>query len=36
VQWVHYTLSNGNYHQQQKSVFNQLTGGTTSPKFVCF
>jgi hypothetical protein len=36
VQWVHYTLSNGTYHQQQKSVFNQLTGGTTSPKFVCF
>ena len=36
VQWVHYTLSNGIYHQQQKSVFNQLRGGTTSPKFVCF
>src|SRR6266571_2436450 len=34
VQWVHYTLSNGIYHQQQKSVFNQLRGGTTSPKFV--
>ena len=36
VQWVHYTLKSGSYQQQQKSVFNQLRSGTTSPKFVCF
>jgi hypothetical protein len=36
VQWIHYSLINGTYQQQQKSVFNQLTSGTTTPKFQCF
>ncbi|HEX6502671.1 MAG TPA: hypothetical protein VF011_05440 [Terriglobales bacterium] len=36
AQWVHYTLNSGKYVQQQKSVFNNLTGGTTTPKFPCF
>jgi hypothetical protein len=36
LQWVHYTLMNGKYVQQQKSVFNTLTSGGTTPKFVCF
>jgi hypothetical protein len=36
LQWVHYTLMNGKYVQQQKSVFNTLTSGSTTPKFVCF
>jgi hypothetical protein len=36
VQWVHYTLNSGKYVQQQKSVFNTLSAGTTSPKFSCF
>lgn len=36
VQWVHYTLNSGKYVQQQKTVFNNLTWGATSPKFACF
>ena len=36
VQWIHYTLVNGAYQQTQRSVFNQLTGGTVSPDFQCF
>jgi len=36
MQWVHYTLINGKYAQQQKSVFNTLKSGSTTPKFVCF
>jgi hypothetical protein len=36
VQWVHYTLVNGSYQQQQKSVFNKLTTGVSVPKFQCF
>lgn len=36
VQWVHYTLNSGKYVQQQKSVFNSLSSGATSPKFSCF
>jgi hypothetical protein len=37
VQWVHYTRnSGGSYVQQQKSIFNKLSGGTTTPKFSCF
>jgi hypothetical protein len=36
AQWVHYTLNSGVYVQQQKSVFNNVTGGGTSPKFACF
>jgi hypothetical protein len=36
LQWVHYRLMNGNYVQQQKTVFNKLTSGSTTPKFVCF
>jgi hypothetical protein len=36
VQWTHYTLKDGNYEQQQKSVFNELKGGTVTPNFPCF
>lgn len=36
VQWVHYSLINGSYQQQQKSVFNKLSVGTTVPQFQCF
>lgn len=36
VQWVHYTLSNGTYVEQQKSVFNQLASGSATPYFPCF
>ncbi len=36
VQWVHYSLVDGSYKQQQKSVFNQLASGTAAPKFQCF
>jgi len=36
VQWIHYTLVNGTYQQQQKSVFNQMTSGNTTPSFKCF
>jgi hypothetical protein len=36
VQWVHYSLMSGKYVQQQKSVFNSMTSGATSPKFACF
>jgi hypothetical protein len=37
VQWVHYSRNrSGAYVQQQKSVFNSLSGGTTTPKFACF
>jgi hypothetical protein len=36
VQWIHYSLVKGNYEQQQKSVFNWLTGGTATPDFPCF
>ena len=36
VQWVHYTLINGSYQQQQKSVFNKLSAGATFPRFQCF
>jgi hypothetical protein len=36
VQWVHYTLSNGAYVQQQKSVFNQIASGSATPYFPCF
>jgi hypothetical protein len=36
VQWVHYTLSNGTYVQRQKSVFNKLASGKTTPYFPCF
>jgi hypothetical protein len=36
VQWVHYSLIDGSYKQQQKSVFNQLASGTAVPKFQCF
>jgi hypothetical protein len=36
VQWVYYQLINGKYQQQNKSVFNQLSSGTTTPDFPCF
>lgn len=36
VQWVHYTLINGSYQQQQKSVFNKRSAGTTVSQFPCF
>jgi hypothetical protein len=36
VQWVHYSLVSGAYQIQQKTVFNQLTSGTTTPNFPCF
>jgi len=36
VQWVHYALVKGTYQQQQKSVFNTLKGGGTTPNFPCF
>ena len=36
VQWVHYSLVSGVYKVQQKTVFNQLVKGTTTPVFPCF
>jgi hypothetical protein len=36
VQWVHYVMVNGKYQQQQKSAFNTLKSGTTTPDFACF
>ncbi len=36
VQWVHYTLVEGKYQQEQKSVFNKFTFGAAVPKFQCF
>ena len=36
VQWKHYALSNGSYVERQKSVFNKLTSGSTTPYFPCF
>jgi hypothetical protein len=36
VQWAHYSLVSGAYQIQQKTVFNQLTSGTTTPNFPCF
>jgi len=36
VQWVHYSLLNGAYRMQQKTVFNQLASGATTPNFPCF
>lgn len=36
VQWVHYSLSNGAFAMQQKTVFNQLVSGTAQPNFPCF
>lgn len=36
VQWVHYSLVSGQYQQQQKSVFNQLSSGVATPQFQCF
>lgn len=36
VQWVHYSLSGGQYQMKQKTVFNRLSSGTTSPSFPCF
>jgi hypothetical protein len=36
VQWIHYALSNGNYVFKQKTVYNVLKSGGTSPYFQCF
>jgi hypothetical protein len=36
VQWVHYALVGGNYQMKQKTVFNWLTKGATTPNFRCF
>jgi hypothetical protein len=36
VQWTHSILKDGDYEQQQKSVFNELKGGTVAPNFPCF
>lgn len=36
VQWVHYSLSNGAYVMKQKTVFNTIQSGATTPYFPCF
>jgi hypothetical protein len=36
VQWVHYSLSGGRFVMKQKTIFNQLQQGGTSPNFPCF
>jgi len=36
VQWVHYSLVSGAFQIQQKTVFNKLTAGSTTPSFPCF
>jgi len=36
VQWVYSVMVKGKYQQQQKSVFNTLKSGTTTPNFACF
>jgi hypothetical protein len=36
VQWVHYSLVTGKYAMKQKTIFNQLKSGVTSPSFPCF
>jgi hypothetical protein len=36
VQWVHYSLVSGTYQMKQKTVFNKLVSGGTTPFFPCF
>ena len=36
VQWVHYSLSGGKFQMKQKTVFNRLVSGGTTPTFPCF
>lgn len=36
VQWVHYSLSNGAYVMKQKTIFNKIQMGATTPVFPCF
>jgi len=36
VQWAHYSLSSGTYVMKQKTVFNRLMSGATTPSFPCF
>jgi hypothetical protein len=36
VQWVHYSLKKGAFQMQQKTVFNNLVSGGTTPNFPCF
>jgi hypothetical protein len=35
VQWVHYSLVSGVYKVKQRTIFNQLVKGTTTPYFPC-
>jgi hypothetical protein len=36
VQWVHYIFVNGAWAQMQKTVFNKMVVGVTTPYFPCF
>lgn len=36
VQWVHYSLVSGTYQMKQKTVFNRLVTGSSTPQFPCF
>ena len=36
VQWAHYSLSGGTYQLKQKTIFNRLVSGGTTPVFPCF
>lgn len=36
VQWVHYSLAGGVYQMKQKTIFNRLVSGGTTPTFPCF
>ena len=36
VQWAHYSLVKGTYELKQKTVFNKLVSGGTTPSFPCF
>jgi len=36
VQWAHYSLKSGTYQMQQKTVFNHVVAGTSTPDFPCF
>jgi hypothetical protein len=36
VEWVHYSLVRGTYEMKQKTVFDKLVSGGTTPFFPCF
>lgn len=36
VQWVHYSLASGTYQMRQRTVFNRMMTGGTTPSFPCF